>query len=276
MTSLSDLFTAGAPRYDLLVALNPGYHRHLRLAAGRIARWCAPRRVVDLGCGTGASTLALLRELPGITVLGVDASHGMVSAARQRTWPAGRVRFAVGRAQDLDAILAAAAGPVPSSSAAQAAPVAREIPTGSAAQDSPADNAPWDAAFTAYLLRNVPTQERDAVLAALHEHLVPGGVLAIQDYTVAGDRRARAVWNAVCWGVVIPLAALVQRDTRLYRYLWHSVNEMESVPDWCTRLDSVGFVVREVHHGEGWQRGILHTVIAQRPAVVPAPEGPTR
>ena len=245
MISVSDLFTAGAPRYDLLVALNPGYHRHLRLAAGRIARWCAPRRVVDLGCGTGASTLALLRELPGITVLGVDASEGMVSAARQRRWPAGRVRFAVGPAQDLDAILGAGA-------------------------------APRDAVFAAYLLRNVPPQERDGVLSALHEHLVPGGVLAIQDYTVAGDRRARAVWDAVCWGVVIPLAAIVQRDARLYRYLWGSVREMESVPAWCARLDAAGFAVREVHHGEGWQRGILHTVIAQRPAAVPAAAGQMR
>lgn len=241
MTSLSSLFTAGARRYDLLVALNPGYHRHLRLAAARIGRWCAPRRVLDLGCGTGASTRALLRELPGITVLGVDASAGMVSAARHRAWPEGRVRFAVGPAQELDGILRAEAEA-----------------TGSSA------DAPLDAALAAYLLRNVPPAERDGVLAALAEHLAPGGVLAIQDYTVAGDRRARAVWDAVCWGVVIPLAAIVQRDTRLYRYLWRSVRQMEPVTAWCTRLDAAGFTVREVHHGEGWQRGILHTVIAQR------------
>ena len=27
-------FDEAAPRYDLMVALNPGYHRHLRAAAG--------------------------------------------------------------------------------------------------------------------------------------------------------------------------------------------------------------------------------------------------
>lgn len=243
MTVLSELFTAGAHRYDLLVGANPGYHRHLRAAAARIGRWCTPHRVLDLGCGTGASTRALLRELPGITVLGVDASDGMIEAARARHWPEGWVRFVPGRAEDLDAILA------------------RE---GDAGDDAP-QPATVDAALAAYLLRNVPAADRDGVLTAIAEHLAPGGVLALQDYSVAGDRRARLVWDAVCWLVVIPLSALVLRDTRLYRYLWRSVRDMEGVPQWCTRLDGAGFEVLEVHHGLGWQHGVLHTVIAQRP-----------
>lgn len=240
MNALSDLFTAGARRYDLLVGANPGYHRHLRLAAARIARWARPARVLDLGCGTGASTRALLAELPGIDVLGIDASAGMVDRARRRGWPTGRVRFLVGRAGD------------------------RSLTAGEERAD---------AALAAYLLRNIPPAERDDVLRAVHDQLAPGGVLAIQDYSVrvadgtgALDRRACAVWDAVCWGVVIPLAALVQRDTRLYRYLWRSVRGMEDVGAWCARLRAAGFEVLELHPGAGWQRGILHTVIARRQA----------
>ena len=31
--NVSEAFDEAAPRYDLMVALNPGYHRHLRSAA---------------------------------------------------------------------------------------------------------------------------------------------------------------------------------------------------------------------------------------------------
>jgi len=41
----------------------------------------SPRRVVDLGCGTGELTALLARRWPGAEVLGVDASEEMVRAA---------------------------------------------------------------------------------------------------------------------------------------------------------------------------------------------------
>lgn len=231
MTTLADLFTAGARRYDLMVGLNPGYHRHLRRAAERLAHHASARRVLDLGCGTGASTQALLTALSAAHVTGVDAAPGMIARARAKSWPDGRVEFLVGRAGD------------PS--------VTAHLP-------------PVDACLAAYLLRNIPPPERTAVLAAVREQIVPGGILVLQDYTVSDSARARRVWDVVCHLVVIPLAALTLRDTRLFRYLWRSAREMEGVPAWCSRLQAVGFTPLEVHHGSGWQRGILHTVIARR------------
>jgi ubiquinone/menaquinone biosynthesis C-methylase UbiE len=59
-----------APRYDLMVALDPGYHRHLRAAADAMMEWLPglalasggpPVRILDLGCGAAASTRALQR-----------------------------------------------------------------------------------------------------------------------------------------------------------------------------------------------------------------------
>ena len=66
---MPDAFDEAADRYDLMVALNPGYHAHLRSAAAVLLRGDAstgsrPLRLVDLGCGSGASTRALLSRLP--------------------------------------------------------------------------------------------------------------------------------------------------------------------------------------------------------------------
>ena len=58
---------------------------------GRV-RATAPRRVVDLGCGTGATTALLADRWPGAQVEGIDSSPEMIAAA-----PAGdRLKFRVG------------------------------------------------------------------------------------------------------------------------------------------------------------------------------------
>jgi len=44
----------------------------------------APHRVVDLGCGSGLSTLALAQRYPDAEILGVDHSGEMLAAARRR------------------------------------------------------------------------------------------------------------------------------------------------------------------------------------------------
>ena len=139
-----------------------------------------------------------------------------------------------------------------------------------AAEDISRDGPDWpvptpvDAIFAAYLFRNVA--ERDAAVRAVHDALRPDGVLVVQDYSVAGTRAPRAVWTLVCWSIVIPLSALVSRDTRLYRYLWRSVLHFDSVERFTRRLGDAGFVDVETSTVGGWQKGILHTWRARRPA----------
>ncbi|MGI5450963.1 class I SAM-dependent methyltransferase [Streptomyces sp. CA-243310] len=43
-----------------------------------------PRHIVDLGCGTGAGTLALLERFPGARVTAVDASDGHLRRLREK------------------------------------------------------------------------------------------------------------------------------------------------------------------------------------------------
>jgi ubiquinone/menaquinone biosynthesis C-methylase UbiE len=124
---------------------------------------------------------------------------------------------------------------------------------------------PIQAVFAAYLFRNVA--ERDKLLAGLFDLLADGGVLVVQEYSIAGSRLwAKALWTAVCWLAIIPLGWLASRRSRLYRYLWRSVRSFDSVQTFVDRLCGAGFVDVEVRSVPGWQRGILHTFRALKPA----------
>ncbi|CAM5477352.1 Class I SAM-dependent methyltransferase OS=Streptomyces cyaneofuscatus OX=66883 GN=G3I52_07985 PE=4 SV=1 [Streptomyces cyaneofuscatus] len=88
---LSAAFDHGSAAYDRLVAASPGYHAHLRRSARRLGLPDGGRqlRVLDLGCGTGASTAALLAAAPYARITGVDASAGMLDRAAAKSWPEG-------------------------------------------------------------------------------------------------------------------------------------------------------------------------------------------
>jgi ubiquinone/menaquinone biosynthesis C-methylase UbiE len=242
-------FDEVAPRYDLMVALNPGYHAHLRMAANGMLEWLPgpepeseppPIRLLDLGCGSGASTRALLEAAEEVglrfEIVGADASAGMLDQARAKDWPAS-VRFEVGQAEEI---------------------------VGS--PEWLGLDEPIQGAFAAYLFRNVA--ERDKLLAGLFDVLADGGALVVQEYSIAGSRLwTRALWTAVCWLAIIPLGWLTSPRSGLYRYLWRSVNSFDSVQTFVDRLYGAGFVDVEVRTVPGWQRGILYTFRARKPAV---------
>jgi ubiquinone/menaquinone biosynthesis C-methylase UbiE len=63
----------------------------------------APRRILDLGTGTGVVALGLAERYPEAEVVGIDLSPGMIEEARRKLPPelAGRVHFEVGDASAL-------------------------------------------------------------------------------------------------------------------------------------------------------------------------------
>lgn len=228
---LAAAFDAGAPAYDTLVDRNPGYHDHLRLSARRLGLPGdgAGARVLDAGCGTGASTAALLSVAPRAEIVGIDAAGEMLAKAREKPWPA-TVTFTHSPVEDL-----AAAGV----------------------------HGPFDAIFAAYLVRNLA--DPDAALRALRDLLRPGGTLAVHDYVAGEDVATRATWHAVCWGIVIPLAVAHRGGTGLYRHLWRSVSRFDDAPTFARRLVAAGFEGVRYATVPGWQRGIEHTFLATRP-----------
>ncbi|MER5946518.1 class I SAM-dependent methyltransferase [Streptomyces sp. NPDC001904] len=227
--ALASAFDHAARTYDTLVSANPGYHAHLRRSARRLGLPAQGRglRVLDLGCGTGASTAALLAVLPDAEITAVDASAGMLERAAAKRWPSS-VTFVHTPAEQL-----AAAG----------------IDDG------------FDAVFAAYLFRN--TADPDGVLASVRDALAPGGRVAVHEYTLSGRVRHRAVWSAVCAGLLPVTTAL--GDGALYRHLWRSVIEFDTAARFAQRLTAAGFTRVRALPLPGWQTGITHTVVGQVP-----------
>ncbi|QGV77062.1 class I SAM-dependent methyltransferase [Streptomyces ficellus] len=227
---LAAAFDHAARGYDALVAVNPGYHAHLRRSVRRLGLpgYGEGLRLLDLGCGTGASTAALRSALPGAHITAVDASAGMLERAAAKPWAQG-VSFVHAPAERL-----AEAGV-----------------TG-----------PFDAVFAAYLFRNVA--DPDAVLTSVRDLLAPGGRLGVHEYTLSGRRADRAVWTLVCRGIVQP-AATVLGDGELYRHLWRSVVRFDSADRFADRVGSAGFDRVRTLPLPGWQTGITHTFVARRP-----------
>ncbi len=221
-------FDRVARRYDLLCALNPGYAKHLAWSARRMAL-PARAEVLDLCCGTGLSTAALVATCPDAAVTGLDASVEMLAVARKKR-ALSSVRFVAGDAMD------------PSAAGA---------------------DGPFDGVLMAYGIRNVPDQ--DLCLARVRALLRPGGVVCFHEYSVADSRAARAVWSAVSSGVIVPLGALATGSGELFRYLKKSVLAFDGVRAFEERLRRAGFAEVRSETMDGWQRGIVHSFLARRP-----------
>ncbi len=228
--SVPRAFDAHARSYDRLVNANPGYHDHLRMSARRMGLTRgAGLRLLDLGCGTGASTAALLDAVPGAEVVAVDASAEMLAHARRKNWPPG-VRFVHSRLEDL-----ATAG----------------------------ITGPFDGILAAYLVRNLA--DRDAGLRSMYDLLRPGAPLAVHEYSVRDSLRSRLVWTSVAWGVIIPMGRLRTGSADLYRYLWRSVLNFDGVKTFADRMTAAGFTDVRTQTMTGWQTHIVHTFLGRRP-----------
>jgi len=224
-------FDRVARRYDLLTGLNPGYRKHLRWSAQRLRLHDDPElSLLDLCCGTGLSTEPLVRCYPRARVTGLDASAGMLAVAAAKPW-AGAVRFVCGDAMD---------------------PAASGVA------------GPFDGILMAYGIRNMP--DPDLCLRRLLALLKPGGAICFHEYSVRDSRLARAVWNAVALGIIIPAGLLTSPRSDIYRYLRASVNDFDGVAAFEARLARAGFTAIHTETMDGWQTGIVHSFLARRPS----------
>lgn len=230
-SEVPNAFDAGAAAYDRLVGANPGYHANLRRSTQRMGLPERGRglRLLDAGCGTGASTAALLAAAPEAEIIAVDAARGMLTAAQAKSWPPS-VRFVHARIEELD----------------------RHGITG-----------PFDGILAAYLLRNLA--DPDGQLRTFRTLLRPGATLALHEYSVRDSRAATRVWHAVCWGIIIPAGWWRTRNTTLYRHLWRSVLTFDGAARLRQRMSDAGFTSVRSESMPGWEKDIVHTFIGEAP-----------
>ena len=229
--SLAKRFDGIANRYDLLATFNPGYGKHLRWSAKRMA--LPPNaRILDLCCGTGLSTQALSQTYPDSTIDALDISEEMLAQAQTKFYQA-RVTFKQGDAM------------------------------------SPKDvgfDGPYDGILMAYGIRNVPDPDR--CLRNLKGLLKPGGRLCLHEYSVRDSVRGRVVWNLVSVGIILPAGMLTSPGSDIYRYLWRSVVDFDGVRELEGRLRSVGYKDVRTEAMDGWQKDIVHSFLATAPEAV--------
>lgn len=228
---LTRAFDSGARAYDRLVGASPGYHDQLRLSVRRMRLPGRGKglRLLDAGCGTGASTAALLETAPEAEIVAVDASQQMLEQALAKAWPAS-VRFVHAPIEQL----------------------AEHGVTGV-----------FDGILAAYLVRNLA--DPDPQLQRFRALLRRGGTLAVHEYSVRDSAAAIRKWHAVCWGIIIPAGWLRTRDTTLYRYLWRSVLDFDGAAAFRRRLRDAGFTAVRSETMPGWEADMVHTFLAGAP-----------
>jgi demethylmenaquinone methyltransferase / 2-methoxy-6-polyprenyl-1,4-benzoquinol methylase len=123
-----------------------------------VAELGAPRRVLDLACGTGILTFLIRERFPEAEVVGVDmtAAYLDVARARARERGDGRVSFLHSSAEDADA------------------------------------PGPFDAIVSCYLPKYA---DLPRLVPSLVGKLAPGGVLAMQDFAYPSHPGVLGVWN---------------------------------------------------------------------------------
>jgi ubiquinone/menaquinone biosynthesis methyltransferase len=220
-------FNRVASTYDLATQMSQGYQSDLDHSAELIGLQ-GTEKVLDLCCGTGKSTLAVMKHLDGGHITAVDNSLGMLNIATRKFAHEVRLAHAEFRLQD-----------------------AMEL-------DFP--NNHFDAVFTAYGLRNMP--DYDKFLSGVASVLKPGGVFCIHDFSLANSTWAKWYWTVMGYGFIVPFCTLMSGSSAIYRYLVKSVNGFLCPEEIVELLQQNGFTDIKIHRHSSWRRPILHTFTA--------------
>jgi len=205
------MFGSIAPRYDFLNhLLSLNMDKLWRAHAARVAtRGLAPKRILDVACGTGDMAIELRRSAPNAHIVGLDFTHEMLAIAKDKT-PGGEavIRWVEGDGLRL-----------------------------------PFEDGSFDLLTIAFGLRNM--ENLRAGLTEMRRVLRPGGRLAILEFTQPEPQFLR--WF-VHFAFVHALPAVANFFSRgeAYRYLADSIRAWPDRRALAARLRQCGF--RSVRH----------------------------
>ncbi len=206
--AVRNMFDSIAPRYDLLnhvlSASVCGYWWR-RAAKSFAARLAQPQaQVLDLCCGTGDMTLALLRRRPGnaAPVFAVDFSHEMLSRGIEK-FPVGQVN-----AIEADAL------------------------------NLPLPDASLDLVVSAFGFRNLANYT--AGLQEIRRVLRPGGEIGILDFSE--PRGPLGLFYRLYFRHVLPrIGSLISGRGFAYSYLPASVSRFPPPPQMLALMEQCGY-----------------------------------
>jgi len=225
---IAGMFDAIAPRYDLLNhVLSLGLDRRWRDRAVDELRLSPGARVLDLCTGTADLALAILRKVPGASVVGVDFAGAMLRL--------GQVKIS---RLDLNQSIRLVRGD------------AARIPVGTAT---------CDAATVAFGIRNV--SEPELALAEISRILRPGGRLAILEFGQPAIPGIRTLYSWYFRYVLPAVGRRVSKHNSAYSYLPASVGTFPPPPEFAGIIAKHGFSnVRAV----SLTFGIVYLYIAEK------------
>ncbi len=154
--------------YDLYQsAVVPGYQEMLDLVAGACQRYLPQEaELIDLGCGTGNASLAVLRKMPSARIYLIDGSKRMVKVAEEK----------ISRAHPQQAILGCKVADLARSNWDEGIKVEGLVGKG------------YDGVITTLVLEHLPFDRYKAAIAKCYNLLRPGGwLLAAEGYSEAGS-----------------------------------------------------------------------------------------
>lgn len=222
------IFDRIARRYDRInSAISLGHVRQWRRELLRTVSQLPHRQVLDLACGTGDITIALLEELKVKQMTGVDFSHEMLAIAKHKLASralSGRVTLKQGAAEEL---------PLPDQSV--------------------------ELATIAFGVRNFTDVE--AAMREVRRVLVPQGHLVVLELT-----RPRSLWARVMYDVyantILPLlGGLMSGSFRSYTYLTRSIRAFTRNNTLVKAIDASGLRLESQRH---LTMGTVELLVAKR------------
>ena len=216
---LHGMFTVVPPRYDMVNRIiSLGLDKRWRRLAASVCLEGKPRRILDLGCGTGDLSIEIARMSGGnAEITGLDYSLPMLERARRKAARAGvekRVNFVHGQATQI-----------------------------------PFPDGHFDCVGISFAFRNLTYKNplRQPHLAEVKRALKSGGRYVIVESSQPENRLIRALFHFYVKAIVGPVGTLLSGNKGAYRYLTESMTKFHTPADVGEMLSAVGFKTVSYH-----------------------------
>ncbi len=214
-----DAFSAHAPQYTALRRrLVPDYDAFYGAVVDVLSLNAQPpRRVLDLGAGTGLLSAGVLAAFPGAEIELLDASEPMLTEATERLGGAAH--------------------------AVHVADMADELPDG-----------PFDAIVSALAIHHLTDADKRRLFARTHQALVPGGVFVNADQVAGPTPALTAIYTATWERDCRVLGATDEELGDAYERMRHDrCADVESQLTWIRRA---GFAAADCVY-KSWRQAVL-------------------